>query len=210
MARSKRHEDPHAPPLAPNLRERILETSERLLATEGLAALSMREVARRAGVTHQAPYHHFADRESILAALVASGYDDLSCRLEAALEDSAAASNRTVMERAGQAYVGFALERPHVFRIMFRPELVDANRFPDVGHAGDRAYAMLERLVKRVQPRVRVLPHATLHWAVVHGVACLLLDGNLEGHMAGVGREALVETVLQLYSRLLIGDAHDR
>ena len=70
-----------AAPPQPDLRQRILDTSEQLLEETGVTALSMREVARRAGVTHQAPYHHFADRESILAELVARGFDQRARRL---------------------------------------------------------------------------------------------------------------------------------
>ena len=87
-----------APPaVVVELRQRILDTSESLLETEGLSALSMREVARRAGVTHQAPYHHFADRESILAELVTQGFDELGRRLGRA-NDRAAPDDR---ERLG-------------------------------------------------------------------------------------------------------------
>ena len=72
---------------APDLRHRILEAAADLLREEGLAALSMREVARRAGVTHQAPYHHFADREAILAELVSGGFAMLAAE---PAEDAAA------------------------------------------------------------------------------------------------------------------------
>ena len=87
-----------AAPLAADLRQRILNTSELLLEENGVAALSMREVARRAGVTHQAPYHHFADRESILAELVAQGFDELSRRLARAAK-LAGALNGIAFER---------------------------------------------------------------------------------------------------------------
>ena len=89
----------------------------------------MREVARRSGVTHQAPYHHFADRETILAELVTRGFQEMARRLSRANErhgDSVLATDRKgAAIEAGQAYVGFAIDHPGVFRIMFRSEVCD-------------------------------------------------------------------------------------
>ena len=118
------------------LRERILATAEALLEADGLQALSLREVARRAGVTHQAPYHHFADRETILAELVTQGFDDLARRLAKA--NDAAVDPRQGLLQSGAAYVGYALEHPGVFRIMFRREVCDASRFPAALAASER------------------------------------------------------------------------
>ena len=86
-----------------DLRKRILDASEQLLETEGLAALSMREVARRSGVTHQAPYHHFTDRETILAELVTQGFDELARRLARANQRSVNAERHEVLIESGQA-----------------------------------------------------------------------------------------------------------
>ncbi|HEX5737928.1 MAG TPA: TetR/AcrR family transcriptional regulator, partial [Hydrogenophaga sp.] len=126
-----------------DLRQRILDASERLLETEGLAALSMREVARRSGVTHQAPYHHFTDRETILAELVAQGFDELARRLARANQRSGSGDRHAALVESGQAYVGFAIDRPGIFRIMFRPEICDLSRFPAAQEAGARAHAEL-------------------------------------------------------------------
>lgn len=160
------------------LRQRILDTARDLLEGEGLAGLSLREVARRAGVTHQAPYHHFGDRETILAELVADGFDELALRLESALEGATTA--RQALQGSFEAYVGFAIDRPGVFRIMFRPELCDPQRFPRAQAAGDRAYAALQAMVRRLHgtdDAAQTL--ASVYWGQVHGLACLLVDGPL-------------------------------
>lgn len=182
-----------------DLRRDLLATSRELLDEGGPGALSLREVARRAGCTHQAPYHYFDDRESILAALVAEGFDDLSQRLRAANDLCASKGVRAALEASGAAYVDFALSRAGVFRIMFRPDVCNPARFPDVQQAGARARAELTRLAQIVHGE-RVLPEfATLLWAHAHGLACLLVDGPLaqqfpstalrSQHLTEVGRQ---------------------
>lgn len=168
--------------MALGLREQVLEASLDLIREAGLAGLSMREVARRAGVSHQAPYHHFDDKQSIVAALVERGYLALAERLET--EAAAKGTPRQRLTRTGRGYVDFALDNPVQFRLMFRPELIDASRFPAVQDAGARAFAVLERLIDE-QPAARRLSAdkksalVSLHWSVVHGLATLLLDGAL-------------------------------
>ena len=161
------------------LRARVLETSRELLASGGLAALSMREVARRAGVTHQAPYHHFPDKESIVAELVTEGFEELARRMALANDAAAEGGKSEVLRRAAEAYLGFALEHPAVFRVMFRPELCDAARFPRALAAAEGARAECERLVRIVHDGRFSQALASMHWAHVHGLACLVLDGPL-------------------------------
>src|SRR5438128_419394 len=96
------------------LREQILDASVRLIEAEGLAALSMREVARRAGVSHQAPYHHFADKEAILAAIAEEGFRRLNAAMEEASRSKPAdAASRLIA--GGRAYVRFAATNPAHF-----------------------------------------------------------------------------------------------
>ena len=163
----------------PDLRQRILDTSEQLLEESGVTALSMREVARRAGVTHQAPYHHFADRESILAELVARGFEQLTRRLARANDRAATTGKRTALIDSGLAYTGFALEHPGVFRIMFRPEVCDPTRFPNAMAASECAHAELDRLVRLMHEGEPSDALASTYWAQVHGLAGLLIDGPL-------------------------------
>ncbi len=161
------------------LRQRILETAEALLETEGLQALSLREVARRAGVTHQAPYHHFADRESILAELVTQGFDDLAQRLAKANDSAASAGKRMALMQSGTAYVGYAIEHPGVFRIMFRREVCDASRFPAALAASERAHQELLRLVALLHDGAQHDALTSTYWSLVHGLAGLIIDGPL-------------------------------
>lgn len=166
-----------------DLRARILRASVTLIDEQGLGSLSMREVARRAGVSHQAPYHHFEDRAAILAAICEEGFDELQRRMKDA-QVSAPKTVGELFERCGHAYVGFALTYPAHFRIMFRPELVEMAKFPEAQCKAEAAFAQLVQVVGRYaaegrgwQGKEQAL--ISLCWSVSHGLASLLLDGPL-------------------------------
>ena len=122
------------------LREAILEISRDLLNEGGPSSLSMREVARRAGCTHQAPYHYFQGREAILVTLVEEGYRDLERALREVRETSEGRAPQDVTRAAGHAYLACALANPGVFRIMFRSDMYDAG-----AHSGLRAASQAAR-----------------------------------------------------------------
>ena len=187
-----------------DLRVRVLEASEQLIAEAGLAGLSMREVARRAGVSHQAPYHYFADKAAIVAALVGRGFAVLGDRLAEAAAGRGGIRER--LEQVGRAYVLFALDEPVYFRLMFRPELTDLKRFPEVEAEGERTFGVLQGLVAELagegagEEEREAL--TSLHWSLVHGLATLLLDGNLgEGLGGRAAQERHIEAVLRLFGR---------
>ena len=167
-----------------DLRSELLRTSRELLDESGPSALSMREVARRAGCTHQAPYHYFANREAILAALVCEGFDELADRLAVAHDGLGSADLHAVLVASGNAYVEFALRRPGVFRVMFRPDVCDPERFPEVVQAGQRARRELARLAKAVMGDGAQVEAEVLIWSGVHGLASLILDGPLAGEFS--------------------------
>ena len=167
-----------------DLRSELLRTSRELLDESGPSALSMREVARRAGCTHQAPYHYFANREAILAALVREGFDELADRLAVAYDGLGDADLHAVLVASGNAYVEFALRRPGVFRVMFRPDVCDPERFPEVVQAGQRARRELARLAEAVMGDGAQVEAEVLIWSGVHGLASLLLDGPVAGEFS--------------------------
>ena len=132
--------------LGRDLRSELLAASRRLLDEGGPAALSMREVARRTECTHQAPYHYFEERESILAALVCDGFNELAKALKSANKIATESAVRPAVIASAKAYVGFALSNPGAFRIMFRSDMCNPSKFPEVIEAGSRAQLELERL----------------------------------------------------------------
>ena len=197
---------------AGELRERIVAASIELIEAEGLARLSMREVARRAGVTHQAPYHHFADREAILGEIAARGFRLLMAEIErvAAAIPIGGGAEREIdrLMAIGTAYVDFACTYPAHFRIMFRPELVDLENCPGARAEGDNAFSAFRRIVHAAvdagipaQPSEEAL--VACLWSIVHGLSCLLLDGPLAMKMPETAREVQIEAVMGATRSLL-------
>jgi AcrR family transcriptional regulator len=190
-----------------DLRQQILDASVALIEAEGLGALSLREVARRAGVSHQAPYHYFADRAAILAAVAQVGFE----RLRDALREAHTGPGDAVarLERGGRAYVAFARAHPGYFRVMFRPELVDLSQHPEAVAAADEARALLDALVQALVDEGRLAPDdvtgmVTLAWSFVHGLASLVLDGPL-AHTSEVATEVQLEAAFRVYTALVAG-----
>ena len=165
------------------LREALLTASLQLIEAEGIGAVSLRRVAREAGVSPAAPYHHFPDRASLLAALSAQGFQLLADELAAAR--AAADSPVRALSALIRAYVDFARQNPAYFRLMFRPELSEPQQHPDAKAAADAASACLEETVADCV-RAGVIPAAQADelcitaWSIGHGMASLLVDGELQ------------------------------
>ena len=125
-----------------DLRQKVLKASLTLIEEGGLDRLSMREVARKAGVSHQAPYHYFGDREAILAALAGEGFSRLGQSLVRAAAEAGSEPVKAV-EAMGRAYVEFALRNPAYFQAMFRADAVPLDRYPDARKREDEAFGKL-------------------------------------------------------------------
>lgn len=164
-----------------NLREVLLSAAIRLIAEVGPTAFTLREVARRAGVSHNAPYRHFKDKDDLLAAVATQGYRELTeAMLEAAAEQPGALDQ---LKRAGIGYVTFALRRPEHFTVMFDAP-VSRRKHPDAAQAAEQAFGTLVNFVKNAQddgrlPAEDTLQLALLAWSMVHGVAKLAITGRL-------------------------------
>src|SRR6266404_21623 len=158
-----------------HLREVLLQAAIQLIAEVGPAAFTLREVARRAGVSHNAPYRHFPDREDLLAAVAAQGFRELNAAMSEAANKQPNALGQ--LKHAGVAYVEFALRRPEHFTVMFDAP-VSRQKTPDSAEAADQAFGTLMKLVKSSQDEGR-LPSGDLRqlsllaWSMVHGIAKL-------------------------------------
>ena len=191
-----------------DLRMAILETSLVLIDKKGVAGLSMREVARRLGVTHQAPYHHFEGRGAIVRAIVDEGFAKLGTALTRAVRpEQSALENYTA---TGHAYVRFALTHSAYFRLMFRPELVPPRTVPkgeDKSNAPD-SFAVLVDCVRALQREGHVaagdpMETVLLSWAAVHGIASLTLDGPARNQPGFPKETAVVDALSALLARPL-------
>ena len=157
------------------LRTALVSAALELLAKDGADAVSLRAVARRAGVSAMAPYRHYADKEALLAAVAAHGFDGLRAVL--CVADEAAAAGQALVAQA-MAYVRYAAENPALFRLMFGPKRLGTH--PELTGCSDAAYAVLAGRVAAETPvdadrEARVLGC----WSLVHGLAMLFLDGRI-------------------------------
>ncbi|MRH91380.1 TetR family transcriptional regulator [Nocardia sp. SYP-A9097] len=191
-----------------DLREELLRASLRLIETEGLTAVSLRRVAREAGVSPGAPYHHFTDRAALLAALSARGFEQLGAQMISARDQ--AANPREALIGMGVGYVRFARDNPAYFRLMFRPELYEADKHPDASSAGDAAYAVLEAAIAEATstdalPSEDIDTLAVALWSLAHGLASLTVDGKLELRSAQMGTTAaeLSDRVTRLFTEMI-------
>jgi AcrR family transcriptional regulator len=155
-----------------DLRRVLLEEAVASLRESGPAALSLRDLARRAGVSHAAPAHHFGDKRGLLTAVAAEGFRRLSASLGATYE-----ATRDVAE-VGVAYVTFAVEERPYFDVMFRPDLYDPHD-PELVAARPASGAAL------YGPAATVSEAGIAAWSLVHGLATLGLAGNLPPEIGG-------------------------
>ena len=157
-----------------NVRAAMVEAAVAAIAEGGTAAVSMRALARRVGVTHGAAAHHFGDKTGLLTAVAAEGF-----RLFAAALEEAYAVRRSFRE-VGVAYVRFAVEHPAHFALMFRPDQYRCDD-PEVLAARAAAGRVLYESAGEVADATDgdVLLAGTAGWAYVHGIATLWRDGNL-------------------------------
>lgn len=190
-----------------DLRRALVETSSALVDAEGAGALSLRQVAKKLGVSHAAPSHHFADRPALLAAVAARGFADLAEAMTKARErhtDPVARLNAT-----GVAYVRFAADHPERFRLMFGPEIAKEDGDADLMTATGCAFDVLVSSVsaalgnEATAERVRIV--TTAAWSLVHGLATLFIDKKL-GALGGetpADAEAIAGEITALVGRAL-------
>ncbi len=147
-----------------NLRTALLRAAGERLEKQGITALSLREAARRVGVSHNAPYRHFADREALLAALAAQGFEMLG-----------QAMRGQTGRGMGEAYVRFALQYPQRFRLMFGGQIT-LEKYPRLRAAAASAFDQLQAAFSAYGGDVR--SGAAAAWSLVHGLCHLILDGH--------------------------------
>ena len=185
-----------------DLRRALLDAAWRLVAEKGLAALTLREVARAAGVSHAAPYHHFPSRTALLDALAEEGFAGLDRAMGEAMGEAKAGpaaggpaevgqtprpvDGADVMVRIGRAYVDFACAHPEQLQVMFRPRHHDSEGPPPpaLAEIGAKAYGHLADAVRVCQaqglaPAGDPDELALSAWSLVHGFASLWSQGQL-------------------------------
>jgi AcrR family transcriptional regulator len=178
-----------------DLRTALVAAAEGLLASG--ATLSLRSVAKAVGVSHAAPYHHFANLDALLAAVATRGFQDLAADMEAAHRGADTAA--TLVGHC-TAYVAFALARPAAFRLMFSPLLQRKADYPALQAAADGSFqVLLQAAHAHVAEGADEL--ALAGWSLAHGLASLAIDGALSA--APVSMPSTQDLAAMLGSRLL-------
>jgi len=149
-----------------DLRNALLDAARKILEEESLANLSLRAVARRAGVSHAAPYRHFPNHEALLVEIAIEGFVELKNDLVAAANAPGAESDR--IAKIGAAYMRFVARRPEVASLMFGPQLPNRDAFPALGIAADIGTALHDSAL------------GLAVWAAVHGLAMLILRNVID------------------------------
>ncbi len=180
-----------------DLREALVQAARKILEKDGLAALSLRGVARAAGVSSAAPYHHFPDKQALLDAVATQGFDALTSAMEQRMAKATNPAAR--LEASGVGYVVFAVENPALFRLMFGGGEQKLSANASLMKAGERAYGVLQAAVAATSPDGAASPIVCLRlWALVHGIAKLILEGCVRPADYGLtGGEALAAHLLR-------------
>lgn len=188
-----------------DLRRALIDAALDLISGEGVRALSLREVARRAGVSHAAPYRHFADKEALLAAVAEEGFR----ALQAAMLDRMQRAGGDPLQRlqaSGIGYVLFAVQHAAHFRVMFGTARSEQPPSATLAEAGSAAFAVLTEALEAGQQAGVVRPDpvrdlALTAWSLVHGLAMLLVSGQLQDRSPS---DAEVERLARMVTENLV------
>ncbi|AND90948.1 MULTISPECIES: TetR/AcrR family transcriptional regulator [Bradyrhizobium] len=187
------------------LREALLQAAERVLERDGLAGLTLRAVAREAGVSHAAPTHHFGDLTGLLSELAAVGFRQFNAAMASACDTATTPLARALARP--KAYVAYAQAHPGMYGIMFRTERLDYSR-PSLHEAAEASFAGLANAIGAMRQEQISGDALTLDqgaaiaraWSMVHGFTTLLLDGRLKDILErlpeGTTAERLLEVML--------------
>ncbi len=188
----------------------LLEAAERVLERDGLAGLTLRAVAREAGVSHAAPTHHFSDLTGLVSELAAVGYRQFNAAMTAA-----AVAGTSLTEQAtarAKAYVAFARAHPGMYGLMFRAERLDMKR-PSLHEAANASFAGLVDAVgasrhEQISEEALSLDQAAAivrSWSLLHGFSMLLLDDRLSDVLRRIPKGTDVDTLLEAMLRSTVG-----
>ena len=188
-----------------DLRRALMDVSIDILKKHEVETLNLRKLAVLAGVSPGAPYHHFADRAELVAAIANEGFELLEGSMRKATATCANEASAR-LEALGQAYVHFAISHPGYFRVMFRRETHN-NATTAMRGAGQRTFQLLCDAITACQqagsaPAGDPQPLILHAWAAVHGLSTLLVDGDLKG--ISIPTQQLASVMTNLMRRMLI------
>jgi AcrR family transcriptional regulator len=195
-----------------DLHRALLEAGLAIVRTQGVEALSLRAVARKARVSHSAPYHHFGSKAELLAAVAAAGFDLLVASIQQIATTSPPQTGLDALRAVGAGYLGFAVRDPAVFRLMFRPEMTQPADHLVLLEAEAKAFGKLIEALVICQatgelPGKDPMPLAAICWSTVHGLAMLHVEQVLQETPLG---RVPIQELAQLVNEAAITAARPR
>jgi AcrR family transcriptional regulator len=166
-----------------DLKNALIEAGAEILSKEGVNGLSLRKVASRAGVSHAAPYAHFPDKQTLIAAISTEGYRMLYERIDAAVRLAQGDPLRELVE-AAWAYVGFAISDPAHFKVTTSGVVEKEKDYPAFVEISQKTFALVVRIITDCQSGGILKPGpadvtAVSVWSIVHGIASLLIEDQI-------------------------------
>jgi len=186
-----------------DLKNALLDAVEEVVRDTGVGNVSLREVARRAGVTHAASAHHFANKAGLLTAFATQGYEKLAVEVLSSVETSHPVDGPGVLEAVGRGYVRFALANPGRFEVMFRLDVLNPDD-PAFIAGSEGAYALLVSTIARCQEEGFLGSRdpelvAVAAWSIVHGLAALWISGRLGERIEETDPNRLAARISRLF-----------
>ena len=166
-----------------DLKNALIKAGTEILASEGLGGLSLRKVAKQAGVSHAAPYSHFKDKQALIAAISTEGFKQLHSQIES-VKEAHQTDPETLLIETAWAYVQFALNAPDRFKLMFSSALEKEKEYPDFVEISQKNFRQVVEIVEICQG-AEILEGgdsdfiALSLWGTVHGFISLLLEGQI-------------------------------
>lgn len=179
---------PKAVKPAADLREACVVAAHAVIAQHGVEKLSLRDVARRLGVSHQAPYKHYPTRDHLLAEVMRRCFEDFALFLDAT---QGSASAQDDMQAMGEAYLAYAIENPLQYRLMFGTPWPSAVEHPALLQDAQHSFLVLRRAIARMRGRTAITAQDDLDalfvWSSMHGLATILQSNVIERLALGRG-----------------------
>jgi len=192
-----------------DLKNALIQAGIEILAEEGIGGLSLRKAARKAGVSHAAPYAHFDDKQTLIAAIAADGHSKINARLDTVMKVHAGDPLRQLLG-AVWVYVNFGLESPDHYKITFSGAIQDEHGFPEFMEYSQHNLQMLNAIVERCRASgildsegIDTEMQAVSLWGLIHGIVSLLIQRQLPSNLLKrVSPEEIVTSALQQVVRV--------
>jgi AcrR family transcriptional regulator len=191
-----------------NLPAALLAAVREAVAEYGVSGVTLRDVARRAGVSHSAPAHHFGSKAGLLTAFATAGYDLLAEAVLSEVVTAGASDAVAELEALGRGYVAFAVAHPAHFEVMFRLDALDRDNAAFV-QASEAAYTLLTATIERCREAGRLHGRspevvAVSAWSIVHGLAALWISGRLSERIDEQDPRRLAAAVTSLFAEVVL------